>query len=291
MITYTQITGKTTEFKNHPDYAQICRDFDLTFEVIYRNFTEILHTLIVASEDGKYIGFIRAGIYPSTTMARPDQWGFVESRLRSCWIEKIRVKKSHRQQGIGTKLIQKAEQFFRENKHLIPKDSKTNFYVASVHKACEFYVKNGYTMIWTEEHSEDYDYPSVFQTETAQFMAKPMDGVLDSEEDVLHGKDYELSWYSECYLSGAEKLDDEVYCKWVKYVTWEHPMQMLYWLSQRYNLDQLEIIRLKMQKAIDKFGINSDGWDFCNFDLSDEKLEWFQKHFEDVFREFRQRYP
>jgi len=276
---YIQISGTNQEVENHPIYKQLCKYRDFSLPMFRDEFRDVLQTLIIASKKGTYVGAIRAGIYPSTTMERPYQWGFFESRLRSCWVDMLWIKKPYRRQGIGSQLLKKSEIFFEENQHLIPKESKKNIYVAAPHKVCDFFVKNGYTIIATNDHVEDYDHVSVYQTETARFLAKPLNEKLDREEDDLYGhKEYELDLYQECHLSGAEKLPDEVYLKYVKYNTWITPYQILMCLD--YSFDKLEIIRVKLQKAIEKAGgIKADFWDFEEDWMSPEKSTWIRKHF------------
>lgn len=238
---YSQKLFTPEELKHYPD------PFGFT-----PNYKAIIYLVVEAIEEKSVIGRVVAGVYPTDSIWRSGQWLFGENKLRSLWIDRIDVRDQYQRKDIGKELMKRVELYLRVLDK--PSDSKRNFYLLAIHDVIPFYLTQGWDIIFTDDHDEDEDYPSVFHSEHAVWMSKPLDIQLDREEryfDLLKDEEIVEEMIRD-RIPGLSSLNNRIYEAFVTYTDECHPFDVLGWFSYYGSLEEIKGLYERIKNAISK---------------------------------------
>ena len=220
------------------------------------NYKASVYLLVEASMGGFVLGRAIAGVYPTTSIERTNQWQFGENRRRSLWIDRIDVRHDHQGKSIGEELMRRTELYL--GALALPEDpniTKRNMYLVALREAIPFYLKCGWDIIFTgDDDEEDEDYPDVFHAEHAVWMAKPLGDSLDREEkyfDLLADEEIIDEMISD-HVPGVDQLEDQIYEAYVTVSPEGHPLCILSSLFWHGSLKEVKGLYDRLKTAMIK---------------------------------------
>lgn len=143
----------------------------------FKNSKKII-TCSILSENGNFLSFGMANLYPLESKRRCDQLNFGENANRELWIDLM-----FSRNNTGKKLLKQLEKELLLSVD-ISQLKRKNIYIFSVDEAHGFYHSQGYREIKINSHEGDEDCPDIFMSSTGYkcWMAKPIGDVLASSE-------------------------------------------------------------------------------------------------------------
>ncbi len=195
MFTFNVFSGESTEVKDSCDkilregsklwngHSKVDDVSDEQFDRDMRMFMDngAFCGLITAVYNNRVVGLILTAINPEISDKE------LHMHRRPCWIKWLIVDRSMRGQGVGSKLLLKAEEWFaRYDTKITSSESRRNIYVMSVPDSTKFYEINGYQVIGTKDlkkFDESYFYGESGHVYMAKSLIKGED--LDRETPLI----------------------------------------------------------------------------------------------------------
>lgn len=117
-----------------------------------------------------------------------------------------------------------------------------NIYLVATKKAIPFYRGLGWEVIYTDDHSDDEDFPDVYAQEIGQWMALPLGETLHQEKEIAGEA---TLWSLVDIRYPVDRIPAQAYRDWVEECVEEErdPLEILKDLEGVYHPTKIEIVR------------------------------------------------